>query len=117
GATLTANQETGDVTSSATGTAAVQLTDAGAIYYVTVDGLSADISASHFHLSPIGTSSGVVRDITFDGNTAIGLWTADDPQPLADSMEVHLLLGHLYVNVHTSNNPAGEIRGQVLPNG
>ena len=116
-ASLTPDQETGDVTSSGSGTAAVQLTDAGAIYYVTVDGLTGPVGAAHFHYSPVGVSGGVVRGITFDGNTSFGVWTESDDQPLVDSLVTHLLLGHLYLNVHTEAYGAGEIRGQVYPNG
>lgn len=116
-AALTADQETDDVESDGAGTAYVQLTDAGAIYHVTVEGLTGDIAAAHFHYGATGVSGGVVRGITFEGNTSFGVWTPGDGQPLVDSLVVALLLGKLYLNVHTAAYPAGEIRGQVLPNG
>ena len=46
-ATLTAAQENAGVESDATGTASVQLTDAGALFFVTVDGLTGDIANAH----------------------------------------------------------------------
>ena len=114
---LTPEQETADVESEGTGTVVVQLTDAGAIYYATVHGLTGPISAAHFHLGEVGVSGGVVRATPFEGNTALGLWTEDDDQPLVDSLVVHLLLGNLYMNVHTDQYGAGEIRGQLTVSG
>ena len=80
-----------------------------------VEGL--DISAAHFHNAPIGANGGVVRDLgaDFSGNTASGIWTSMDAQPLTDALLKELLSGNLYVNVHTAANPGGEIRGQVVP--
>ncbi|GIV59341.1 MAG: hypothetical protein KatS3mg043_0430 [Rhodothermaceae bacterium] len=116
---LDPEQETHDVMSEAAGTAALTLADAGLVYRMTVDGLSGPISAAHFHNAPAGTDGPVVRTITgdFSGNTASGLWTSADTEPLTGELLRELLAGNLYLNVHTANNPAGEIRGQVLPDG
>ena len=83
-------------------------------YQITVTGLTGNINAAHFHNAPAGVAGGVVRALSFSGNTATGTWTNTDSQALTDSLVTQLLLGRLYVNVHTSANPAGEIRGQVL---
>jgi Cu/Zn superoxide dismutase len=114
-ANLTAAQETHDVTSTASGTASLVLTDAGVAFKITVDGLSGPIAAAHFHNGPAGQDGSVVRTITddFDGNTAIGLWTADDEEALTDDLVAELLAGNLYLNIHTAANQPGEIRGQV----
>ena len=116
-ATLTAQQASGDIESEGTGTASVQVTDAGVLYYLTVDGLTGSIENAHFHEGEIGVDGGVVRGILdeFDGTSAFGLWTPDDAEPLTDELIETLLGGGLYLNVHTAANPAGEIRGQVLP--
>ncbi|WP_456427582.1 CHRD domain-containing protein [Rhodocaloribacter sp.] len=114
---LTPEQQTLDVTSDAGGTAALQATDAGVLFFLTVDGLSGDVTAAHFHNAPAGTDGGVMRTITddFDGNTAFGLWTANDAEPLTGEATAALLEGDLYLNLHTAANPAGEVRGQVFP--
>lgn len=114
-AMLTPEQETHDVTSNGSGTATLNLTDEGLAFKLSVDGLNDSISAAHFHRAPMGVNGGVVRTITndFDGNTAVGLWTPDDSEPLTDSLIIDLLAGNLYLNVHTASYPAGEIRGQV----
>ncbi len=114
---LTTGQVTSDVDSDGSGTASVQLTDAGVLYYVTVDGLTGDIGNAHFHEAAAGTDGGVVRGIMddFDGNTAFGLWRRSDDEALTDELIQTLLEGGLYLNVHTAAYPGGEIRGQVYP--
>ena len=118
-AKLSASQETHVVISDARGTAALALTDAGVRFLVSVEGLSGPIAAAHFHNGAAGEDGPPVRTITgdFTGNTASGLWTASDGQPLTDQLIQSLLAGDLYLNVHTAANGAGEIRGQINPNG
>ncbi|SHK43897.1 CHRD domain-containing protein [Rhodothermus profundi] len=116
-AVLTPEQETGTVTSNGHGTAALALTDAGLQFVITVDGLTGPIQAAHFHQAPPGSDGPVVRSITFEGNTANGTWTATDAQPLTAELITALLLGEIYINIHTAQYPAGEIRGQVRLSG
>lgn len=108
-ADLTPDQETGTVTSTGSGTAVLTLTDAGLVYKITVDGLTGQVSGAHFHLGEMGANGGVEHNITtaFQGNTASGIWT------ISESRKNDLLLGRLYLNIHTASFPAGEIRGQV----
>jgi hypothetical protein len=75
-------------------------------YDVTVAGLSAPLSAGHFHSLP---STNVVHGITFTDSSSSGVWSS-----IPDSIYKALTTGNLYVNVHTSNFPGGEIRGFVL---
>lgn len=114
-ARLTSAQEVPSNASPAEGTACLTLTSAGVQYSITVDGLSGPITAAHFHAAQAGVNGGVVRDITADfvGNTAQGIWTSVDAQPLTTARIAELMTGGLYLNVHTAANPGGEIRGQV----
>jgi Cu/Zn superoxide dismutase len=112
-AILTPEQETSNVTSSGRGTAAMVLSEEGLQFIVTVDGLSGPVQAAHFHQAPAGQDGPVVRAISFEGHTTQGVWTASDAQPLTNEMITALLLGNLYLNVHTAQYPAGEIRGQI----
>ena len=116
-ATLTPEQSVDEVESDGSGTASLQLTDAGLLFFLTVDGLSGDMSNAHFHEAPAGENGDVVRGIfdDFEGNTAFGLWTPSDAEPLTDELIQTLLLGGLYLNVHTPSFGSGEIRGQVYP--
>ncbi len=113
-ATLTGDQEPGTVTTDATGTGSFVLTEAGLFFSVTVSGI--EFTAAHFHRNPIGVNGSVVRGIgdEFVGNTAVGLWTLEDAQPLTEELLTDLFVGNLYVNVHSTEYPGGEIRGQVL---
>ncbi|MBF8293791.1 MAG: hypothetical protein HW389_336 [Bacteroidetes bacterium] len=114
-AKMDGSQEVPPVTTTATGTGAFVLNAAGTAlsYTITVNGLT--INAGHFHNGAAGVAAGVVKTLTFVNNTASGVWSsADATQPLTDSLLTELLRGRLYVNVHTTANPGGEIRGQVL---
>jgi hypothetical protein len=113
-ATLTGEQEPGDVTTDASGTGTFILTEAGLFFSVTVTGV--DFTAAHFHRNETGLNGPIVRGINDDfvGNTAIGLWTPDDAQALTEELIRDLFLGNLYVNVHSSAYPGGEIRGQLF---
>ena len=84
-------------------------------YNITVNGLSGAINAGHFHNGAAGAAAGVVKTLNFVNNTATGTWSSTDAsQPLTDSLLSELLKGRLYINVHTTANAGGEIRGQVL---
>jgi hypothetical protein len=114
-AKMDGSQETPPVTTTATGTGAFVLNASGTAltYTITVNGVT--INAGHFHNGPVGVGAGVVKNLTFVNNTASGVWSSTDAsQPLTDSLLSELLRGRLYVNVHTTANPNGEIRGQVL---
>ncbi len=116
-AKIDGSQETPSVATTATGTGTFVLSNNGTklTYNITVNGLSGPITGSHFHNAVVGTAGAVVKSITFNGNTASGIWTSTDAsQPLTDLLLNELLKGRLYVNAHTTANPGGEIRGQVL---
>ncbi len=69
-------------------------------------------SAVHLHVGRVGISGPIVRNLTVtpDGNrfTFAGSFTVDA------HMKPVLLSERIYVQVHTENNPKGELRGQVL---
>jgi len=112
---LDANQvATSADTSMATGTGWAVLTDNGSTltYNITIAGLTSNFSSAHFHAASEGLNGGVEKPITFTDSTASGTWTGIGNADL-DS----LIHNGLYVNVHTSNYPAGEIRGQVVRTG
>ncbi|UKM65394.1 CHRD domain-containing protein [Flavobacteriaceae bacterium GSB9] len=84
-----------------------------------------DVIGAHFHWAPVGENGPVVIALysgspngRMNGILAHGNKTKDDlTGPLAD-MEISdfidaLKNGSIYVNVHTSENPGGEIRGQL----
>lgn len=69
------------------------------------------ITASHLHEGPAGTAGPVLFDIGGDYVTAQPV-NATWNSPSAASV-ASLLAGNLYYNVHTNDNPSGDIRGQI----
>lgn len=77
---------------------------------VSTTGLTGPITGMHIHEGAAGTTGGVVIDLSTDvsGNRA----TANIAITSMDLQK--MLKGMYYLNVHTSANPGGEIRGQVV---
>lgn len=118
-ARLEGSSQVPPVVTSAKGMAAITLGSVGSVglaYNVTVNGLSGPITGAHFHYGNTGETGPVVFDIAsnFSNNSALGVWRSTGLNALNDSLIIALLTGKLYINVHTSANPNGEIRGQVL---
>jgi len=112
-ASLDGTQETPPDTSHATGTAwAVMSPDLQTFTYgLTYADLSAPYTASHFHAGAAGIGGPVILPITaYHGNTAND--TASTPP---DSIIGDFVSGKMYVNVHSTRFPGGEIRGQLWP--
>ncbi len=112
-AELEGDAEVPPLTVDAAGTGVFKLVDdgTGLWYQITVTGLSGPITGAHFHgPAPEGTNASVIFGITntFKGNHAEGVWKG-----LTDEQRKFLLDGQVYVNVHTTAHPGGEIRGQV----
>lgn len=98
--------------STATGTGIVNLNTATneLDWNISWSGLLGSPTAAHFHGSALpGANAGVQVGIGVAANPAIGNATIDALQAAA------LLDGLWYVNIHSSRDPGGEIRGQVVP--
>lgn len=80
------------------------------IWSLTFTGLSGPPTAAHFHGPAMaGENASVAVPIT------AGLKTPDNGTMTLTSAQVDdLMAGKWYVNVHTTTNPNGEIRGQVM---
>jgi len=107
-ATLTGAQEVPPNSSPATGFGTFLLDAGGMMHYnITFQGLTASETAAHFHVGPPGVSGPVIQPLPL-GNPKIGMF-AWDPAYTGD-----LLGGNIYVNIHSTVFPAGEIRGQPI---
>ena len=128
-ATLTgANETPALINTGAFGTATVvvDMTARTVTYTVNVFNLPSGVTASHIHAGAAGTGgpvvvnfapptnasndfsfTGVVPDTAFALQPNIGIRSADD-------MFQAILGGNSYVNVHSSVNPGGEVRGQLI---
>jgi hypothetical protein len=125
-ATLNAANElrTPPVNSTATGTALVVLSGDTLTYTVTATGLTSRVVASHIHVGTPATVSGnvvngfqtnaVTTGTVASGTILLSALVVSTSQVSGDSLRTLLNTGNAYVNVHTSTNPGGEIRGQLV---
>lgn len=109
-AELTGSQEVPAVETSASGTADITYdTESNELSWsMENSGLSGHVAAAHFH-GPAAPGENAAPVVTIDvSELAEGSVTLDDTQ------EADLLAERWYLNLHTAENPGGEIRGQVL---
>jgi hypothetical protein len=80
-------------------------------YEVVVDGLSGPIQMAHLHNAPMGSNGPVVVNLTdgINGNRISGSFNPLD----FDNLLTEMMAGNIYINVHTADFPAGEVRGQL----
>ena len=87
-------------------------TDANTVdFWISYAGLSSAEVAAHIHgdaLSSPGHNAGVLFNLPA-GNPKVGTWNYSEAQ------EPMILAGLCYANIHTTNNPGGEMRGQIVP--
>ena len=113
-ARLSGAYEVPPVSTGAAGRAVMALSaDASTMYYRVMVRDIVSITASHIHEAPPGENGGVAHGL-YDGT---GPFDPDNPisgaLPFGDQHVFALLRGDYYVNVHTPDNPGGEIRGQL----
>ena len=107
-AVLTGAQEVLPVTTSATGSATFTLSaDRTQLTYLVTHNVTSG-TASHIHLAAAGENGNVIYPFASFGSTMSGTLTITAAD--ADNLEQ----GKLYVNVHSTTHPGGEIRGQIL---
>jgi len=125
-ATLTFGQELPVPSVTSTGTGTASLTDNGTsmTYTITVSGLTSAVTVSHIHAGNASQASGnVIVTLTAPTTgTSTGSFTGpnanaknNDGTPITTYAQVVNLIktGNAYVNVHTTNNPGGEVRGVI----
>src|SRR5215510_16095965 len=72
----------------------------------------ATVTASHIHNGPPGVAGPIIIPLANTGGLSGTL--SMPPTALTAAQVTALQAGNLYVNVHTSQFPGGEIRGQIL---
>jgi hypothetical protein len=128
---LSGGEEVPPVETLAQGQAIFQLSKDGTeLHYKLIVANIENVAQAHIHLAPAGVNGPVVAWLypegppavliegRFSGVLAEGTITADSlVGPLAgeslDTLLDHMRDGNTYVNVHTSQNPPGEVRGQI----
>jgi hypothetical protein len=98
-------------TSAGTGTADLDYDAASKklSWKITYSGLSGPVTAAHFHgPAAAGANAGVKVAIPNATSSPV-----EGSATLTDEQAADLMGGKYYINVHTTANPGGEIRGQV----
>ena len=127
-ATLTGGAETPVILTGAFATASVTLdtTSQTVSWVIDVFNLPSGINNAHFHVAPVGISGPTVVNIPFNANesndfrlsgsaTSANLNVrADQGIRSWDDIMQSLTGGQTYLNIHTTVNGGGEIRGQVI---
>jgi CHRD domain len=112
---LSGAQQVPPVTTSGTGTADLTYDPATKVltWSVTFSGLSSAPTMAHFHgAAPAGKNAGVEIWISKKGEAPTSPMTGQ--ATLTDAQAQQLAAGEMYINLHTKDHPAGEIRGQVV---
>ena len=110
---LSGANEVPPVTTNARGEANLTLTDLNILHYTVAVTNITNVTAAHIHKAPAGVNGPIIFTL-FDGGG-----TFDPSNPLGDGVLlnaenlVDLLTDYYYINVHTTANPGGEIRGQI----
>ncbi len=108
---LTGAEETPPVSTSASGTGSITIsTDksvSGTIKTMGIDG-----TVAHIHVGAPGKSGPPI--ITLNKGVG-GEWSVPAGSKLTDEQYASYKAGDLYVNVHSAEHKAGEIRGQLKP--
>jgi CHRD domain len=104
------------VSTSGTGTADLTYdpTTRALTWSVTFSGLSSPVTMAHFHgPAAAGKNSGVQIWISKKGTPPTSPITGS--ATLTPAQATMLMDDEMYINVHSKDHPAGEIRGQVIP--
>jgi hypothetical protein len=121
-ATLSGQEEVPPTNSQATGMAEFTVTGENAEYSVNASNIQ-DVTAGHIHSGKQGENGPIVvtlfkNDSPTNEVSETGSITADKLEgPMAGKQLTDLVTamnnGDTYVNIHTEQNPNGEIRGQI----
>jgi CHRD domain len=115
-AALAGSSEVPAVTTAGTGSATVTLNETTKQITVSgaYSGLSSVVASPFAHIhgpAAAGTNASVIFTLTYDLATSGKL---GGTFTLTDAQITDLKAGLYYVNIHTTNNPSGEIRGQLI---
>lgn len=124
GGPMTGAQEVPAVVTTATGqgTAVISADGSTITYIVTYSGLSGTVNASHIHTGAAGVAGGVILPLTpgpspMSGTLTAANFTASGSVTTFAQAVAAIRAGTTYFNLHTTANPGGEIRGQILAAG
>jgi hypothetical protein len=108
---LVGSEETPPVSTTATGVGTIKIAAdksvSGSVKTTGIDG-----TVAHIHLGAPGDAGPPIITLTKGEN---GVWSVPAGSKLSDEQYTSFKSGNLYVNVHSAEHKAGEIRGQLKP--
>lgn len=119
-AQLSGANEAPAVNTNATGVATAKLEGGELEVTGTFSGLLSDLhdvsgSSVHVHQGAPSVAGGIVFGLQVTTGTDLRIGSFSGTRKLSSEEEEAFKAGQFYVNVHTVNNPGGEIRGQLVP--
>ncbi len=110
---LSGSQEVPPVVTGGTGVCTVTLDDVTGAVSVSgsFSGLTSNATLAHIHgLAAAGVNAGILVTLTETGGTS---GSVSGSGTLSATNLAGMLSGLTYINIHTTNNPGGELRGQI----
>jgi hypothetical protein len=108
---LVGAEETPPTTTAATGAGTISIAaDKSVSGTVKTQGIEGTVA--HIHLGAVGQAGPPIITLTKGSG---GVWSVPAGAKLTDEQYTSFKAGNLYVNVHSADHPAGEIRGQLKP--
>ena len=77
---------------------------------IAINGMTATVA--HVHQGEVGVNGGVIVNLN-ETTPGSGNWSVPANTVLTEAQATAFLTGGLYFNAHTTENPGGEIRGQI----
>jgi len=104
------------------GVGTVTIVKSAGVYTFTINfsGMTGPLTGAHIHgPAGVGVNAAVIVPFNTAGagtsGTLTGTFTGTNTPTISpDSLDVLMTNGNAYVNLHTAQNPGGEIRGQLL---
>jgi hypothetical protein len=112
GVALSGAQEVPPVQTAASGKGSIRVAQDGTVSgRIGTTGITG--TQAHIHTGARGVNGPIIIPLTRDGDNG---WSVPTGAKLSPEQFNSFRGGNLYVNVHTTAHPGGEIRGQLQPN-
>ena len=111
-AAMSGDQEPTPTTTGALGTGTLTLSSPSRAVSgsISINGMTA--TAAHVHIGDTGVNGAVIIPLA-EATPGSGTWSVPANTVLTDAQATAFAAGGLYFNAHSTDNPGGEIRGQI----
>ena len=111
-AAMSGDQETTPTATGALGTGTLSLTLPSRALSGSIDINGMTATAAHVHQGEVGTNAAVIVGLV-ESAPGSGSWSVPSGTLLTEPQAAAFSAGGLYFNAHSTENPSGEIRGQI----